>query len=104
MQIIKVLSGVVSFLLAGLSFLMVGLIGVAWLSQYSANAGKMPLTTNSIMISQWTLSGWQIYAVVSLLVLLTVAFTLGGVYAFRSPKTTDRVWRIAACRKSGIIS
>ena len=68
---------------------MVGLIVLAWLAQYSANAGKAPLATYSIMIGQWTLSGWQICAVASLFAMLAIAFIWGGICAFRSAKTTS---------------
>jgi predicted anti-sigma-YlaC factor YlaD len=89
MTFIKLIAGVVCFALAALSLVMVGLIALAWVAQYSNRAVGASIKTTSIMIGQWTLSGWQIYAVASLLAVLSVAFIAGGIYVFRSSKPVD---------------
>jgi hypothetical protein len=85
-QIVKILSGAVCFVFAALSLIMVVLMALAWAAQYSVSAAKLPPSV-SIMIGPWTLSGWQIYAVISLFVMLVLAFITCGVYLFRSCKT-----------------
>jgi len=90
MQIIKILTGLVSFVFAGFSLLIICLIVLACLAQRSAGETMSPPANYSIMIGRWTLSGWQIYAVVSLFVVLAIAFILGGLCMFRSSKTATQ--------------
>jgi hypothetical protein len=89
MQILKLIAGVMCFALAALSLMLVGLMILAWIAQYSISAAKSTASPIYITIGQWTLSGWQIYAVASSLVILTLGFIFCGVYVFRSSKTTD---------------
>jgi hypothetical protein len=86
-QIVKILSGVVCLVFAALSLIMVMLMALAWAAQYSVSAAKSPPPVYSIMVGPWTLIGWQIYAVISLFVMLVFAFVTCGVYLFRSCKT-----------------
>jgi hypothetical protein len=86
MTFFKIMAGVVFFALAALSLVMAGLIALAWTAQYSNRAAGTSISTVSIMIGQWTLSGWQICAAVSLPVMLCVAFIGCGIYVFRSSK------------------
>jgi len=65
---------------------MAGLIALAWMAQYSAGAAKSPPSGYSIMIGPWTISGWEIYALESLFVILIFAFVTYGIYLFRSGK------------------
>jgi alpha-beta hydrolase superfamily lysophospholipase len=89
MTFIRLIAGVVFFALAALSLVMGGLIALAWVAQYSNQAAGSSLKATSIMIDQWTLSGWQIYAVASLLAVLSAAFIACGIYVFGSSKAVD---------------
>lgn len=51
MQILKILAGAVSFLIAGLSLVMVGLLGLAWWTQYSSKAASAPASSISTIRS-----------------------------------------------------
>ena len=87
MQILKILAGIVSFLLAGLSLVMFGLLGLAWWAQYSNRAANAPASSISTVVGPWTLLGWQNYAVASLFIALAVTFILVGVYALKPFKS-----------------
>jgi alpha-beta hydrolase superfamily lysophospholipase len=87
MRTIKILSGIVSFLLALVSLVMVGLIALAVAAQYAARTPGAHATSPNLMLGSMTLAGWQIIALIGLLLTLAAAFIIGGIYGFRSPKT-----------------
>ena len=89
MTFIKLISGVVCLAIAALSLVMIGLISLAWMAQYSSHAAGASIKATSIMIGQWTLSGWQIYAVASLLLVLSVAFLACGICVFQCVNSAD---------------